>query len=393
MGLRSRGHRSERRKDKDRKYSVYASECMLLPGYIEQSITLDEGTNEKGRKFWKRTIRFEVDPESVQRDSEHGHTYRGYSQSHRLGKTAPGEVRSFKGTVRKIHNEMKQAIKDGHCFGKLKYISDVLENALRKGSLLVHQSKLRALEKPSGRQTWLAQFIRLGARETERKITKREEKYEKREVRRDETLDRINNFRVVRGLGVQLRNNEKRSRKRQKRIRYPSRSDAESTGSWETASSVDSYSDPSHGRRRRSSSRHYDGYASGYHEDDSSDDEYDTRSQASSVSSKPGRSSSYGSRSSVSSGSSRSNSEYGSRHRSGHKNYQTNDQLRKPPSYSPDFEHGYGTIPPEDLLPYPDEPYPGRARSHYPYDRANNPYAYRADDPYAYRADDPYRRS
>lgn len=364
---------------------------MLLPGYIEQSITIDEGANEKGRKFWKRSIRFEVDPESAQRDSEHGHIYRGHSQSHRLGKTAPREARSFKRIVRKIHGDMKQAIKDGYRFGKLKYISDVLEKSLRKGSLLVNQSKLEVLENPSGRRTWQAPFIRLGARETERKITKREEKYRKRESRRDDTLGRINNSRVARGFGVQLSNNEKRSRKRHDRMRRPSQSDAESTGSWETASSADSYyPDPSHGRRRRSSSRHDDDYR--YQDDDSSDDESDTRSYASSGFSKPSRSSSYGSRSSVSSGSGRSDSEYRSRHRSDrYSNYQTNDELRKPPSYPPNFKHGYGTIPREDL-PYPNEPYPGRARSHHPYDgRANDPYDDRANDPYAYRAGDPYR--
>ncbi|KAF7915816.1 uncharacterized protein EAE98_009309 [Botrytis deweyae] len=370
MGLRGRRHRSKsgEKKDKYREYSVYASECMLLPGYIEQSITLDEGTNETGRDIWKRSIRFEVDPKSVQRDSEHGHTYRGYSQSHRLGKTAPGELKSFKGIVRSIHDKMKEAIKNGHRFGKLEYISAVLEKALRKGSLLVHQSKLEVLENPSGRRTWQAQFIRLGARDTERKITKREKKHEKREVRRDERLDRINNSRVARGLGVQLSNNEKRSRKRHDRMRRPSRSDAESTGSWETGSSADSYySDPSHGRRRRSSSRHYDGYTSGYDEDDSSDDESDTRSYASSGVSKPSRSSSYGSRSSVASGSGRSDSEYESRHRSGrYNNYPYDDRANNPYAYRSDDPYAY---------------------------RANDPYAYRANDSYAYRADDPYRSS
>ncbi|TGO34928.1 hypothetical protein BHYA_0176g00090 [Botrytis hyacinthi] len=384
ISSRESSESSERRKDKDREYSVYASECMLLPGYIEQSITIDEGTNEKGMKFWKRSIRFEVDPESAQIDSEHGHIYGGYSQSHRLGKIVPKKARYFKRTVSGVHDNMKQEIEKGHRFGTLKYISDVLEKALREGSLQVSQRKMKLLEKPIGRETWQAPFIRLGARETERKITKREERHKRREYRRDDTLGRINNSRVARGFGVQLSNNEKRSRKRHDRMRRPSQSDAESTGSRETASSVDSYySDPSHGRRRRSSSRHYDGYASGYNEDDSSDDESDTRSYASSGFSKPSRSSSYGSRSSVASGSGRSDSEYRSRHRSDrYNNYQTDDQLRKPASYPPDFKHGYGTIPREDL-PYPNEPYPGRVRSHHPYDdRANDPYAYRADDPY-----------
>ncbi|TGO27444.1 hypothetical protein BPAE_0042g00570 [Botrytis paeoniae] len=397
MGLRGRKHRSEsseKIKGKNRSYSVYASECMLLPGYIEQSITLDRGTNEKGRKFWKRSISFEVDLESVQRDSEHRLIYRGCSQSHRLGKTTPKKARTFWRTVRAIHQTTKRTIKDGRpCFGKLDYISNVLEAALEEGSLLVHQPKLEVLENPSGRRTWQAQFIRLGASETG--IMKREEKYKRREVRRDDTLGRINNSRVARGLGVQLSNNEKRSREWHDRMRRPSKSDTESTGSWETASSVDSYSEPSHARRRRSSSRHHDGYASRYHEDDSSDDEYDTRSHASTVFSRPSRSSSYGSsRSSVTSGSSRSNSEYGSRHRSGrHNKYQTNDQLRKPPSHPPDFKHGYGTIPPEGL-PYADEPYPGRAQPYYPYDdRADYHYDYRADNPYDDRADNPYRRS
>ncbi|KAF7906025.1 hypothetical protein EAF00_000304 [Botryotinia globosa] len=391
MGFRSMKHRSERRKDKNGEYSVYASECMLLPGYIEQSITIDESTNEKGIKFWKRSIRFEVDPESAQIDSEHEHIYGGYSQSHRLGIIVPKKARYFKRTVRRIHDKMEQDIKKGHRFGTLKYISDVLEKALRKGSLQVNKRKMKLLEE-ADRETWQAPFIRPGAG-TGRKITKREERYKRREYGRDDALGRIKNVRVAREFGVQLSNNEKRSRKRHDRMRRPSQSDAESTGSWETATGVDSYySDPPHGRRRRTSSRHYDGYTNGYNEDDSSDDESDTRSYASSGFSNPSRSSSYGSRSSVASGSGRSDSQYRSRHRGGrYNNYQNDDQLRKPSSYPPDFKHGYGTIPREDL-PYPNEPYPGRARSHHPYDdRANDLHAYREDNEYAYRADDRYR--
>ncbi|KAF7937777.1 uncharacterized protein EAE97_007573 [Botrytis byssoidea] len=391
MGFGSRKHRSDRRKDKDGEYSVYASECMLLPGYIEQSITIDKSTNEKGIKFWKRSIRFEVDPALAQIDSEHEHIYGGYSQSHRLGIIVPKKARRFRSTVREIHDKMKGKIKKGHRFGTLEYISDILEKALREGSLQVNRRKMKLLEKEAGRKTWQAPFIRPKAG-TERKITKREERDKRREYRRDDTLGRINNSRVARGFGVQLSNNEKRSRKRHDRMGRPSQSDAESTGSWETVSNTNSYySEPSHGRRRRSSSRHYDG-TSGYNEDDSSDDESDTRSYASSGFSKPSRSSSYGSRSSVASGSSRSDSEYRPRHRNDrYSNYQTDDQLRKPPSYPPDFKHGYGTIPREDL-PYPNEPYPGRARSDHPYDdRANDPHVYREDNQYAYRADDRYR--
>ncbi|KAF7913830.1 uncharacterized protein EAF01_000236 [Botrytis porri] len=278
---------------------------------------------------------------------------------------------------------MEQKIEDSHRCGKLDYISDVLEVALSEGSLLVHQWKLEVLENPFGRRrNWQAQFIRLGACETG--IRKRGEKYKRRDVSRDDTFGRFNNSRVARGLGVQLSNNEKRSRKRHDRMRRPL------------------------AKRRRSSPRHYDGYTSGHNEDDSSDDDSDTRSYASSGFSKPSRSSSYGSRSSVASGSSRSNSEYGSRHRSGrHNKYQTNDQLRKPPSHQPDFKHGYGSIPPDygtrppgygtippEGLPYPDEPYPGRSQPHYPYDdRADYTYDDGADNPYDDRADNPYRRS
>ncbi|KAF5878697.1 uncharacterized protein Bfra_000864 [Botrytis fragariae] len=392
MGFRPRKYRPKSSKvmiDESERYSVYASECMLLPGYMEQSITLDMGTHGERRRFLRYSIEFEVEPEPGQRDSKHGYIYGGYSQSHRLGKTKEGEVRSFLKTLKALHKKTRERIElNDHRFKKLEYVSAVLKAALEKGSLLVHQRKLELLE--HGRDTRQARFIRPGARKTKQEKTRREKEYERREVRRDETLGRINNSRVAEKLGVQLRNNEKRSRKRHDRMRYPSQSDAESTGSWETASSVDSYSEPSHGRRRRSSSRHYDGYTSGYHEDDSSDDESDTRSHASTVFSKSRRPSSYGSRSSISSGSSRSNSDYMSRHRSGrHNNYQTNDQLRKPPSHPPNFKHGYGTIPTEDL-PYPDEPYPGRAQPYHPYDdRADYHYDYSADNPYDDRADNP----
>ncbi|KAK8911202.1 hypothetical protein QC760_000253 [Botrytis cinerea] len=350
--------------DERNQYSVYASECMLLPGYIEQSITLDLSTSEEDKRFLRYSIEFEVEPDRDQR----GHIYRGYSQSHRLGETREGYAMSFLKTLEELHGKTKRAIerrrhspyeetkraigRKRHCFGKLKYISDILEAARKNESLLVHQPKLKLLEKSSGRKTWQAQFIRRGASGT------MEEDYERREVRRDKTLGRINKSRVARGFGIHISNNEKRSRKREERMRYPSHSDAESTGSRETASSVGSYYGSSHGRRRRSSSRNHDGYR-GY---ESLDDDYDTRSRASSVFSKPGRSSSHGSRSSVSSGSSRSNSDYGSRYRSGHNNYQTDDQFRKPPSYPPDFQHGYET---KDL-PRPNEPYPGRSRSLYP---------------------------
>ncbi|TEY76463.1 hypothetical protein BOTCAL_0058g00100 [Botryotinia calthae] len=360
--------------DERNEYSVYASECMLIPGYIEQSITLDLSTLEEGKRFLRYSIEFEVEPDRDQR----GHIYRGYSQSHRLGETREGHAISFLKTLEALHGKTKRAIerkrhplyeetkraigRKRHCLGKLKYISDVLEATLRNESLLVHQPRLKLLEKSSGRKTWQAQFIRRGASGTT------EEDYERREVRRDRTLGRINKSRVARGFGIHVSNNEKRSRKREERMRYPSHSDAESTGSWETASSVGSYYGSSHGRRRRSSSRNHDGYR-GY---ESLDDDYDTRSHVSSVFSKLGRSSSYGSsRSSVSSGSSRSDPEYGSRHRSYRTNYP-----RKQPMYQSDDNHGYESTSTEDT-PWSHAQYPG-APAQYPY----YPYYHTAGDAY-----------
>ncbi|KAJ8069929.1 hypothetical protein OCU04_000338 [Sclerotinia nivalis] len=366
--------RSREEKRESISYSVYASECMLLPGFIEQSVTLDIGTHEGRKRFLRYSITYEVETDtnsrSGHRDGEYELVYGGNSQAHRLGKTKPGKMRSFLKTLERLHREAQQTIENNcYRFKKLDYISAILQAALRKGSLLVHQHKLELLE--HSRNAHQARFIKPGVRLTERQRTKKETRHERREVRRDKTFGRINESRVARGFGIQLSNNEKRSHKRHERMRRPSHSDAGSTSSWETASNADFSPGSSRGRRHRGSSRSYDGHSSRYDEDDSSDDDDDddTRSHASTVFSKPSHSSSSGSsRSSASSSrSGRSNSEYGSRYRSGNSSFETNEQLREPPRHPPDFKHGYGTIPPQNL-PYPNEPYPGRNQPYYPYD-------------------------
>ncbi|APA06653.1 predicted protein [Sclerotinia sclerotiorum 1980 UF-70] len=375
--------KSREEKRENISYSVYASECMLLPGFIEQSVTLDIGIHEGRTRFLRYSITYEVEPDTHSRsghkDNEHEIVYGGNSQAHRLGKTKPGKMRTFLKTLEKLHGETQQTIENNYYrYKKLDYISAILKAALRKGSLLVHQHKLELLER--SRDAHQSRFIKPDVRLTERQRTDKEKRHERREVRRDKTFGRINESRVARGFGIQLSNNEKRRHKRHERMRRPSHSDAGSTGSWETVSNADFSPGPSRGRRHRGSSLSYDGHSSRYDEDDSSSsDDDDTKSHASTVFSKPSRSSSSGSgssRSSISSSSrsGRSKSEYGSRYRSSNSAYETNEQLREPPRYPPDFKHGYGSIPPQDL-PYPNETYPGRNQPYYPHDYTAS-YAY-----------------
>lgn len=327
---------------------------------MEQTIMLDKGIHEGRRRLMRFPVEMEVEGTN-NKQQEHLLLHQGHGQAHRLGKTKPGKMRSFLRTVEKFkaqygnhHHHHHRHIEDI----QLGYISAVLNSALRKGTLLVRQRELALLERP--RKSHQAQFIRKGIRRTEREKSKK-----------DKYIDRMNDSRVAKNwFGVQVNNSESRSHRKHERMRRGSQSDTESSGSWETASSVD-FSPSSIHRKRHGSSGHHsdDGYSSRYDEDgySSSDDDDDTRSQASTVFSRSSRASSRSS-SSGSSRSKRSNSRHGSGHNKSGEYAETMEQFQRPPEHPPHWKHGYGYIPPEDIppenLPYPHEPYPGKYRGH-----------------------------